>query len=909
MSTAQTLADAVSALNNVATSHEQLNATMTAQQDVVEANFKALQDFATHPDTATFKDKNGTSFPVKSLRKLAADAEAVNPNPHVMTKAEFDALREMRKQQYAGSGFVEWGKHPNVFENIDGLWFYTGSGWENKLALGSDKPSSDGKSHSNYAQVLVDGVLISIENIRSDRTDESTFITLPPAPDGTKTYDSATGIVTQNANAEVAFASETETNKVILSRKDLVFLEVWHEKISEKDVIYPLGNVQFGASSWSSVTLSNALVAQGYSAFGEWDSNTKGYGVRWSSLSEANRNKFLSDPANNIYFDADLGDYVQVRYRVRVVEGYDDQWNELRPSVHEITTEWAISDRKRITFAQGLSQNITSKVFVMKGHTQTTDTKLDNGVAEGEGTTRGLLSHGQTKPLAIPIALVQRMNQGAYHPELNPFGCSQFTQVNVANYQWYNLPDSFKPTVVSCFSLGTRTTIGKHSTFGSVSSNSGRLDYYKYHDAIYAGQVEDLRLSAKKQDVSQLLASSAQKAISGALRGKGKSYFTQFKSLNKGYFVASNLAVCSMYSAPTTQNGSLLDLYGQGFKALTPVMVWQPATKVTLFGRVSTSNGHFQLANQPSNLGRGSHIQNLTALGLTTTDICYFAEVTELSPEFDVVPHIDLIGDPDNIAVTFPQGVAAQWIPFASNIVPPQGVKYFETNQIKSGGKLNSGYECLKSVDNGKTWKSLMFSFNNTDVETGNYYYLRESTHTIALDKDLESNAVVLVNYGACSHVSVAAENSVIKCIGEINASSHSSVGEGNRLSKSLANTIGKASTDPAQGYFGEVRSYRLKNELLDASMKYAPTHGDISIGQQGNQSPMVKLLSSVIQKNGLYYLQFNGTELKHNGTDWGDDQTIPIINGEDVKTDLNGNTVKVFCHHSVYPLGIAHND
>ncbi|TMO67426.1 hypothetical protein [Pseudoalteromonas aurantia] len=54
---------------------------------------------------------------------------------------------------------------------------------------------------------------------------------------------------------------------------------------------------------------------------------------------------------------------------------------------------------------------------------------------------------------------------------------------------------------------------------------------------------------------------------------------------------------------------------------------------------------------------------------------------------------------------------------------------------------------------------------------------------------------------------------------------------------------------------------------------------------------------------NGSYSYIFYDTYL-----DWGDDQIIPIISGENVKTDLNGNTVKVFCHHTQIPIGIAHH-
>ncbi|WP_462171154.1 hypothetical protein [Pseudoalteromonas xiamenensis] len=926
MSTAQTLADAVSALNNVATSHEQLNATMTAQQDVVEANFKALQDFATHPDTATFKDKNGTSFPVKSLRKLAADAEAVNPNPHVMSKAEFDALRELRKSQYAGSGFVEMGKYdPSPASQIvdEGLWCYPVYPYKNCIFLGRYGLSMTlgGASLKPEPVALVDGVLMYLEAVGIE-PDYHNQVKLPLAPDGTKTYDSSTGVVTKHASAEVAFASETATNKVILSRKDLVFLEVWHEKILEKDVIYPLGNVQFGASSWSDIALSNALVEQGYSALGAWDETTKGHGVRWSSLSEENRNKFLSDPKNNIYFDAELGEYVQVRYRVRVVEGYGDQWNELRPSVHEITTEWAISDRKRITFAQGLSQNITSKVFVMKGHTQTTDTKLDNGVAEGEGTTRGLLSHGQTKPLAIPIALVQRLNQGAYHPAYNPFGTNFYTLAGVSNYTWNTLPSNFIPTTESCFIPATTEKIGMHPTYGAIASyNHVRKDQYLYHDAVYAGQVEDLRLSAKKQNVTQLLETSMQKAVRGALRGKGKVPFTRiFKvtvdsNTTQGFGripIAQQTAeyLQQQLSLPNSP-ANITNRMGMSAYVVNPnnglmcvsIAIYDGGTTNCSIGTYQTNaktlftaplggSSLFRQQLDATRVGRTLLTGSGNSSFVSTASFCapgdelYLFIEQDLSPEFDGLPWVDIIGHPERVLATFPDGVIGQWVSKLPNSTSQQ----FALNKKV---KIPSAWALTN--DNGNTW-----SAGSLTIDEAKNAYISPA----------EATRVQLIYYEAQSNFSKPEVNSIIcGSVGDVFCSDYYKSERGNRLNISLTGKIGTnvQSTGIVDRYLS-IESFALDNKTLHW-IRF-PIHAPIQ-GSSGNSinGQAFKVLTTITEKHGLLYLQCHGTELKHNGTDWGDDQTIPIINGEDVKTDLNGNTVKVFCHHSVYPLGIAHND
>ena len=52
--------------------------------------------------------------------------------------------------------------------------------------------------------------------------------------------------------------------------------------------------------------------------------------------------------------------------------------------------------------------------------------------------------------------------------------------------------------------------------------------------------------------------------------------------------------------------------------------------------------------------------------------------------------------------------------------------------------------------------------------------------------------------------------------------------------------------------------------------------------------------------------MQYHGRELLHDGADWGDDNTIPIVDNESTTVDLNTVTVKTFTHTSKFPVGIA---
>ena len=77
------------------------------------------------------------------------------------------------------------------------------------------------------------------------------------------------------------------------------------------------------------------------------------------------------------------------------------------------------------------------------------------------------------------------------------------------------------------------------------------------------------------------------------------------------------------------------------------------------------------------------------------------------------------------------------------------------------------------------------------------------------------------------------------------------------------------------------------------------------------NESTGCKVSTSIIEKDGLLYSQYQGIEIVNNGTDWGDtSNAIPVVNNDSTHTDDNGITVKVVNHIGMMPLGIAsHSD
>ncbi|NOU49500.1 hypothetical protein HG263_02920 [Pseudoalteromonas sp. JBTF-M23] len=1086
---------------------DQVKADMHGTHDLIKANHQAINDWQTKTGKVSLKDLNGQSYQVDSLSDLINDTQKINPHPDVMTKAQFDALREMRKQQYAGSGFVEWGKHNRASSNQkvnEGMWQWLSPSFKNGLIMGEVSTNIiDGASKSIYPKVVIDGTLQHVFGVAHGST--QTTLKFPSAPDGTKTYDSATGKVTQYASAVEAFtgliksgsfdsgegwvlpegwkignnllsydgtggqyykpvslsneplvndneyvlevtvssidsgnisvavnneASFTNpwgrldidsvgthkikfkapasgeariivqnnnaqqkvsissiclrpaTEQVITSRKDLVFLESWHEKIADKDVVYPLGNVQFGASNYEGIGLANNLVAQGYSAFGEWDTNTKGYGVKWSTLSAANRVKFLKNPEHNIYYDPEAKAYIQVRYRVRVVEGLGDNWNNNR----------FLAPQTVSYFHYLGSDNAANSRIITRGQL---DTNLDvSNVTSGDYVNGYVCkspydlfpdkdsSHWQPRNnqnrtcayksqcFAIPIALVQRLNQGAYHPVYNPMGTAQWGGRNseggdelAYRYPWSaaGTHESWGMYATSTLDAFVKRTSAPNG-LGTIGNNSGRPDQYKYHDAIYAGQVEDLRLNANKLDVNQLREDTIRKAVAGTLRGKNKLVFTNVKA--KKLAIANTYAgkyYINLFGTVDQQNGYEIEPECRKFSYL------YNSTRGTLLyaayvepsGNIYTSDKHGTLLDNSF-----QKITSSTLLDWQVGDDIYVIKGVPLSSEFDSLPWTDIIGHPERIAATFPDGVIGQWLPKL-----PDNSSGYPLNRKMADGVLNASY----TRDLGQTWTNSNVGFDQI-----------KNTSSGSWNPDI----VALLSYKTPAQFTEASSQlGILGDVSNIYVTQANQTAYGNRLQPSLIGKVGTRSNGALiheEVAVNKLSRYAPTGQLTwTQSLGDEPKHAPLNLDSQTEPSSAVKTLSTVIEKNGLLYLQFNGAELMYstpeftqirdtnlganmiagtlyyvhpdagttamdgrywycktssnvnwnasnwvilaNGTvgvhhapdrleylipidpaSWGDDQTIPIINGENTKTDLNGNTVKVFCHHTQLPLGIA---
>jgi hypothetical protein len=452
-------------------------------------------------NAATSETNAGTSETNAGVSETnaAASAALAIQNSRVMTEAEFNALTASNRSSYAGSGFIEYGKHNNVGSQVnvnEGL--YTDETNVDRLVMGRITTGL-GTSAAVNPLVNMNGVIQNIERVGTTDANDSSRIQFPAAPLGNTTYDSATGTTVVHADSATAFAAETATNLVVVSRQDLVMLESWTEEISDTDVVYPLGNVQYAPTTWEGIALSSGLVAQTYSAFGVWDTVTVGYGVTWSTLSTADQATFLADPQNNIYMNAS-GVFVQARYRIRVIEGLGDAWDEIDTQLADaISYDANTSTRINIRAGDVAVVDFASGTDVTyKGAAST----LTDPALVGNGQYLPSSASAYTGAVAIPIALVQRRNQAAYDPSFNPHGTSwaNATDTNSVGRVWYVAAhiDFLSQAEAFAIVLGSSTTAPGYVNYvGKVANGiSGRSDGL-YYDAIVPADVLDLRNSAR----------------------------------------------------------------------------------------------------------------------------------------------------------------------------------------------------------------------------------------------------------------------------------------------------------------------------------------------------------------------------------------------------------------------------
>ena len=487
---------------------------------------------------------------------------------------------------------------------------------------------------------------------------------------------------------------------------------------------------------------------------------------------------------------------------------------------------------------------------------------------------------------AIGVCLRQTLNSGAYHPVFNPSGCRKFITISDTQVtNWHGDYGKMKDisSAADCFNIGDYNEDKKvHSRTGGIAVGlSGRPSSFPdaYYDAVYAHQIFDLRITAHKQDVNKLREDAMLKAVAGKTRGWGKVPFTRvqkFPVMRSGFYggyyyvrVTTGDTVIFPYTTATKVEGCYLQLAdGTLFHSYEAHSTYENTGIAQAEFKISRISGSGEFVN-------GEEVTVVYANLLT--------------PQNDTPAWTDLVGSPSAISATFPNGVQGMWIPITLPYTDfPLNVKANSSNSTTT-----------YTSNNGNTWESTFISIDSIKNICGS-----------ASNPD----EVRLIQYPTLANFTEPAKNSkVVGEVGDVHCGNWYLSEQGNRLYKSVAEVVAKSTTHPIRRDSKLTGLYLNADYCLDSVLDvYSPTHTPITLAAPANNSPAVKALSTITEKDGLLYLQYHGRELHYDATaaNWGDNSTIPIVDGDGTMTDDNGHTVKTFCHHGMMPLGIAsHSD
>ncbi|SUI65235.1 hypothetical protein [Shewanella baltica] len=736
-------------------------------------------------------DTARTAFEKVNRNFLAADVLAA-----AMSQVKFEAIRDQNKERYAASGWVSLGNHESgkqVNECKPGL--YTSLTTPNTLLIG--KSGGVGGSKNDNAALNMAGVLFHLPVGFS--------VKFSNAPDGKTTYNKSTGVITNHATVAAAFnaqAADPTNVEVVTDRQDMWGFEAWLEEVSTTNPhIYPNGLPQSQATTMDGIATSASARPVTYYAVFDGDTGSKGKGLNFFALTDAQKKKVLANHKNNLYYLND-GRLVQWRLRQRTIAGAGNaNW-------YNVDSNNQISSWNHLTFAplantivrgQGSGNTVGStQYYDALIHPNNTNPKL--GVFTARTPT---VISVNSECYFLACGTVNRLNQGAYHYSYNSSGSAAMAWITTpaGQVQWFSAALAKQATnVVDCFNTfslgGSKTENTQAGAIGSIYPQA-RPDGH-FHDAIYAdgqgGVCRDMRYSAYGVDTVDF-AEADQKVKNGTYRG-----FEKTKLATALSSVDSNVSV-----------------------------------------------------------GGSFHVTEVIAT---------------------------------NAVINVTAALSGGWSGFKNAQSPTGSISVFELSR-----DAVSTPTALRSTNNGVSWSAFTPTFN-------------AANNSVTLTNEPAANIVIL-QYQAFAKQTESAPNAAVAGLVPHNvfASSDYRSENGALLGESLIGKVLKNNTGVSVNNKSLLScAIDSSGELTSASNFDGVTHQSLTLGSPANNSPTFKAVSYLANINQQAVPHFAYTELRHNGTSFGDDGKQTIVDNQSTKTDLNGNTVLVGTAKLKEPIGWIKN-
>lgn len=875
-----------------------VKALQTANR-LLNDNTQAMQDWQTKTGSVTFIDAAGVSQTVKTLKQMQIENDALHPFPWAMRKVAFEANRKQNNEMFAASGFVSLGKSTSQKELRinEGLYVIGSPGFQGELFLGRELQNF-GESPSDSAVINIAGVLTDVtpRNGRQRTSYELCTIYFPPVEDGTRTYDSATGVSVVHATPAIAFSSETKTNKVVTDRVDMWGFEAYLREISDTDpFVYPHGLIQSLATEISGVTtVSDNVRPTSYFAWYDGDTGSRGKGVNWQTASEANRIKIASDPAHNIYFDDATSKFYQWCVRGRSFAGLGNgDWESVLTHKGVMPLSFSTLGSTREQPHGGLD---APPARVWNNGYQTMQGTLRYGGPKGQGDYRigsnVLANVVSGECYFLVCGTVSRLNKGAYHTGFNASGTFlRGRNDGSGNGEFWHSTRAYPIlSMADCFDSSKNAT--KASEHGGIGGVSGRPDGRLY-DAIYTsglGGAIDLRLPAWDASSKKIASEVKAKVTNSEYRGAEK--LTQM------------LPVVVYDSNPANPSVGGFSVDGTALGAIKkPVdeVIYRLIELGAIDYNLSVNAREVGIATEEENLQVYWYVSGIVVLKTSASigSKAYIPVDSNLSISGDFL-QTDVIGMPEKILLTaaLKDGWVGRWI----SKTPSSGGKNYPLTRKQLASTSSPGYSAIATTDNGANWAG---------THGGNQGWssiLNSNNVTLGL------NTIQIMYYYAFAKQTKPSENFPIlhgeQGVGSVFVGCSHYPTNGNVLCESL---IGKIITNTVFNY--SVGSYAVtyfpldtENRLSQAVSYGRPTHNPLRLGPPNNSSVAFKVLVSQIARDNQASLGFLANGLTYSSS-WGDDGSIKVSDGVGRYTDDNGSHNIMTSHELALPYGWIKND
>lgn len=631
-----------------------------------------------------------------------------------------------------------------------------------------------------------------------------------------------------------------------ISRSDLVFLESWHEDVSEKDFVCPLGNTQYlgGVTDGMSAIVNGSFAGYDtFSLFGNWQAPSAliGKGYVWSSMTDAQKKAFMSNPENNCYYDGDK--VIQVRYRVRVIQGLGDKWANIDPQISTTCYYSASSNRikpkgKQVSINSELnSYNVDNYGWYVGVPSSELSFTTENGVRYGifqainsnsiNGTSyvaKGGWFGYEGKCYFLPIALVGRRNRGiaTIQSGFNPNG----TKLLASGLKEYTDTTAIN-SIADCFDASKALTAS-----GYIGTTSGRPDGL-FYDQIHESDIIDLRTSAHKvQDYNILISKELNKAIAGLTRGE-EGEWKMSKIVPPSSLTATNNVFINAEDKEQFRVGDVIQFSHNGQHRRGVVLSYADA---------GGGNWYVTYAGDSYNID-------------TTNDLYYSCKSTR--KKSNTLLHCDIIGNPANYPASWKQsGVSG--VPLLVNEDGSSALPNGSNTTWKLSKKANGNpLLVLKSTDNGTTWTALSLTA---------HYTINTTANTITFVTAPATNDLIRVEYQTHTSMAEPTANAEVLEIGDswLVQNYVTSPEYGVSLASSLISKV-NTSNGTNGGSLGKPTKYSLGRYSFDliTSIDSKPEHEAPSF-YLSSTSPAVKFFPYLTRSNGRAYLNLVFKEMKY---------------------------------------------